>query len=99
MKEISQIWTFLGTIPTVIQFFVMGGLIAGSLLAIVNLWRAIRHNMDAVTTEIEELKERMQKIERDIAAIDVSQINGRFDRMEKKIDDLTSLLLKTFTKS
>lgn len=51
-----------------------------------------------VYVDYDKVIDRVSKIEKDIAAIDVAQINGRFDRMEKKIDDLTSLLIQRFTK-
>lgn len=69
------------------------------LKEISSLRNELSKDFTPVRVDMERIITRVDKLEHTLAGIDIDQINRRFDRMENKIDDLTSLLVQTLTQA
>jgi hypothetical protein len=95
---------WLAELPSFVLVLIGIGAIAIALNAILALWKAVRpvgldqaiSNVASLKEEMIVVRERLELAERALARIDTEAISNRFDRMEKKIDELTAILLKTF---
>lgn len=111
MEVVSQTQQLFDGFSFITQATISLGGIAIAIIAIIQLWKMIRPDYeleikemkDHFDTEIgkrdiefEKLESRVSTNEKNISAIDIPFIHKRFDKMEKKIDDLMTMLITHF---
>jgi DNA polymerase III delta prime subunit len=100
----SSDWTL--SLPSVVVFVIGLGALAGAVLAILKLWRAIVPDMDTlmqreiagIHEDLQEIRAKVFELEREITRIDQPSIVRRFDGIESKIDRLYDLIIERLAK-
>jgi len=100
----SQDWTL--SLPSAVVFVIGLGALAGAVLAILKLWRAVvpdtenlmRTDIAEIHQDLQEIRTKVSELEREIARIDQPAIVRRFDGIESKIDRLYDLIIERFAK-
>lgn len=111
MEFVTQLQQLFTSFSIITQFVVFVGGISVSILAILQLWKQIRPDyaneiknvrdyfdleINKRDIEFEKLENRVSTNEKNISAIDIPFVHKRFDKMEKKIDDLMTMLITHF---
>lgn len=97
-------WT--SELPVVVYFIVGLGGVAGALLAMVKLKKAlipdagrqVTRDIATIKADIQDIRTRVGMLEIDVARIDQPSIARRFDAIEGKIDKLHDFLLERLTR-
>ncbi len=101
----TQDWTM--SLPSAVLFIIGLGGLAGSVLAILKLWRFVvpdsekmyQQSIADIRADMHDLSEKVSELEREVAKIDQPAIVKRFDGIEGKIDRLYNLIIERLAKS
>lgn len=100
----SSDWTL--SLPSAVVFVIGLGALAGAVLAILKLWRALvpdteklmRTDIAEIHQDLQDIRAKVAELEREIARIDQPAIVRRFDGIESKIDRLYDLIIERIAK-
>ena len=96
---------WLDHLPDVVVFIIGLGALAGAILLILKLWRAVVPNdttrlardVETLKSDVKAVHDRVTKVEVDVARIDYAGVISRFDAIDRKLDGLFSFLLERFS--
>lgn len=88
--------------PSTLEFIIAIGVVAAALAAIYKLWNIfvksisgkLQEEVIKLENNLKKVDERVNTIEKELLKINSPTINSRLEKMEKKLDDLMTFLLK-----